>query len=125
MKTGSCRSRLTVAGSHRRFILKTCIYPGVVLSCLLLAACATLPRQMAEIRCVEQCQLTKDQCDADARYDYRQCQAGYAESFRAYRWCLAAASERDQCGYPWWSCAENRFGYCTNRYHECAQHCRR
>ncbi|EXJ13867.1 hypothetical protein [Imhoffiella purpurea] len=85
---------------------------------------ATLPQQFAEIACVEECRATKEQCDADARYDYRQCQAGYDTSFRTYRWCLASAIDRDDCGYPGWSCAENLYGYCSNRYHDCEKACR-
>jgi hypothetical protein len=103
-----------------------------VVPLLLLAACskplvldATLPQQFAEIDCVEQCRLTKEKCIADARYDYRQCEAGYGSSFNKYRWCLASASDKEQCGYPWWSCSENLYGYCTNRHSECQQVCRR
>lgn len=101
------------------------------LSLLLLTACsrplvldATLPQQLAEVSCVEECRVTKEQCDEDARYDYRQCEAGYGKSFHDYRWCLASASESKECGYPWWPCAENLYGYCSNRYNECASACR-
>jgi len=83
----------------------------------------TLPRQIEEIGCISRCQATKDSCDADARFDYRQCQAGFSRRFRDYRWCLA--SSRENCGYPWWNCSENRYGYCTNRYWECRQGCLR
>lgn len=100
-------------------------------SLLLLVSCAgtrtpeaALSQRVAEIGCVSACRTTQDDCNADARAEYRQCQAGYTSAFRAYRWCLASASEPEQCGYPWWSCAENRFGYCTNRYRECASACR-
>jgi hypothetical protein len=82
-----------------------------------------LVRQVQEIGCISRCQETKDQCDSDARFDYAQCQAGYSASNRDYRWCLAAGDR--QCGYPWWSCSENRYGYCTNRYWECHSACRR
>ncbi|MBK1719978.1 hypothetical protein [Thiocystis violacea] len=101
-----------------------------LLSLFLLAGCAkplvldaTLPQQFAEIGCVEDCRLTKESCNADARYDYRRCEAGYDKSFRDYRWCLASASETGDCGYPWWSCAENLYGYCANRYNECKRAC--
>jgi hypothetical protein len=82
-----------------------------------------LARQVQEIGCISRCQETKDRCDADARFDYAQCQAGYSTSKRDYRWCLAAGNR--QCGYPWWTCSENRYGYCTNRYWECHSACRR
>jgi hypothetical protein len=104
---------------------------ALVLSSLLLAAlssgCAQspgLPGQLAELSCIGGCQGVRDQCNADARYDYRQCQAGYSEAFVDYRWCLASAFERSECGYPWWSCAENLYGYCANRAAECEQACR-
>ena len=85
---------------------------------------ATLPQQINELGCISDCRATKDQCDADARVDYRQCQAGYGEAFRDYRWCLASSFERGECGYPWWSCAENLHGYCANRAAECEEGCR-
>lgn len=85
---------------------------------------APLPQQVAEVRCISECRATKDRCDADARFDYRQCQAGYGEAFREYRWCLASSFERRECGYPWWSCAENLYGYCANRAAECEAGCR-
>lgn len=101
------------------------------LSSLLLAAlpfgCAqspSLPEQLAELSCIGGCQGARDKCNADARYDYRQCQAGYSEAFVDYRRCLASAFERSECGYPWWSCAENLYGYCANRAAECEQACR-
>jgi hypothetical protein len=104
---------------------------AVVLSGLFLAAlsggCARspgLPGQLAELSCVGSCQGARDRCNADARYDYRQCQAGYSEAFVDYRRCLASAFERSECGYPWWSCAENLYGYCANRAAECVQACR-
>ncbi len=104
---------------------------AIGLSSLLLAAlsssCAQspgLPGQLAELSCIGGCQGVRDQCNADARYSYRQCQAGYSEAFVDYRWCLASAFERSECGYPWWSCAENLYGYCANRATECAQACR-
>ncbi len=98
------------------------------LAVLLLGGCSrplvldeTLPQQLQEIGCISRCQETKVSCDADARFDYRQCEAGYSRSFRDYRWCNA--SSREHCGYPWWSCSENRYGYCSNRYWECHQGC--
>jgi len=104
---------------------------GGLLALLLLTACAkplvldsTLPQQFAEISCVNSCRVTKEACDKDARYDNRQCQAGYSESFRDYRWCLASAIDREDCGYPWWPCAENLYGYCINRYNDCERACR-
>ena len=101
------------------------------LSSLLLAVlsggCAQspgLPGQLAELSCIGACKSARDRCNADARYDYRQCQAGYSEAFVDYRRCLASAFERSDCGYPWWSCAENLYGYCANRAVECEQACR-
>jgi hypothetical protein len=85
---------------------------------------AGLSRQLAELSCIGGCQGVRDRCNADARYDYRQCQAGYAESFGDYRRCLATELDRSRCGYPWWSCAENLYGYCANRAAECEQACR-
>jgi hypothetical protein len=109
----------------------TCLRLGCgMLSLLLLAGCAkplvldaTLPQQFAEISCIEDCRVTKENCTADARYDYRQCEAGYDKSFGDYRGCLASALNREECGYPWWSCAENLYGYCVNRYNECKSAC--
>lgn len=104
------------------------------LASLLLAALAcgcarspdatSLPEQLAELSCIGACQGARDRCNADARYDYRQCQAGYSQAFVDYRWCLASAFERSECGYPWWSCAENLYGYCANRAAECERACR-
>ncbi len=101
-----------------------------LLSLLLLTACARplmpdepLPQQFAVLGCLEDCRVTKERCDQHARYDYRQCQAGYARSFQDYRWCLASAWTYEDCGYPWWSCAENLYGYCSNRQLECERAC--
>ncbi len=80
--------------------------------------------RMAEAGCVSQCRAIKDECVADARFEYRQCEAGYSQTFRDHRWCLASAFKRDECGYPWWSCAQNGYGYCINRASECEQACR-
>jgi hypothetical protein len=80
-----------------------------------------LPQQIDRIGCVSRCQAVKDRCDDDARYDYRQCQAGYSDNMRDYRWCRASSAE--DCGYPWWSCAENSYGYCINRFSECRDAC--
>ncbi len=82
-----------------------------------------LARQVAQIGCISRCQTVKDQCDSDARVDYQQCQAGYQTAQRDFRWCNAASEDR--CGYPWWTCSENLYGYCTNRYWECHDGCRR
>jgi hypothetical protein len=90
---------------------------------LALAGCAQTLRQMQEISCIDRCQQTKDRCDADARYDFAQCQEGYSVANRDYRYCLAVGDR--QCGYPWWPCSENRYGYCTNRYWECRHACQR
>ncbi|WP_373508216.1 hypothetical protein, partial [Thiocapsa sp.] len=84
----------------------------------------SLPEQLAELSCIGGCQGARDTCNANARYDYRQCQAGYSQAFVDYRWCLASAFERSECGYPWWSCAENLYGYCANRAAECERACR-
>jgi hypothetical protein len=101
-----------------------------LLAVILLAGCAkplvldaTLPQQFAQISCLEDCRVTKEGCIASARYDFRQCEAGYDRSFRDYRWCLASARDREECGYPWWPCAENLYGYCANRYSECTRAC--
>jgi hypothetical protein len=103
---------------------------AVLLLALSVAGCTpplvldrTLPRQVAELGCIGRCQTIKDQCDDDARFDYQQCQAGYRGAQRAFRWCNAESQER--CGYPWWSCSENLYGYCSNRYWECYEACRR
>jgi hypothetical protein len=83
----------------------------------------SLARQVAVNGCIDRCQTTKDQCDADARWDYQQCQAGYAAKQRDYLWCNNKRPE--PCSYPWWSCSENLYGYCTNRYWECHDACLR
>lgn len=80
-----------------------------------------LPQQIAQIGCISRCQGVKDRCDDDARFDYRQCQAGFKDNMRDYRWCRASSAE--ECGYPWWSCSENRYGYCSNRFSECRSAC--
>jgi hypothetical protein len=102
---------------------------GALLALALLGGCdrplvldSTLPAQMAENACINRCQSTKDRCDSDARFDYAQCQAGYQTAWRDYRVCKAELNER--CGYPWWSCSENLYGYCSNRYWECRDSCR-
>jgi hypothetical protein len=86
----------------------------------------TLPQQiatnLAENACINRCQATKNTCDGEARFDYAQCQADYGQAFRDYRRCNASSMEK--CGYPWWSCSENNYGYCTNRYWECRDACR-
>ena len=103
---------------------------GVAVVLLALVGCTQpirsgedLVRQVQEIGCISRCQEIKDRCDDDARFDYAQCQSGYSGAMRNYRWCLA--SNRGECGYPWWSCSENRYGYCSNRYWECHNACRR
>lgn len=80
-------------------------------------------RQIDEAGCIGQCRTVKEKCDDNARYDFHQCEAGYQSAQRDYRWCNAADEER--CGYPWWSCSENLYGYCTNRFWECQDACRR
>ena len=92
---------------------------------LMLTGCAdflTLYRTGTEIACVSQCMEVKERCDADARWDYRQCETRYAVAQHDYLWCNA--SDEAQCGYPWWSCSQNLYGYCTNRYRECQEGCR-
>jgi hypothetical protein len=81
-----------------------------------------LARQVQEATCVSHCQGVKEQCDDNARFDYQQCQAGYQAAQRDFRWCNAA--DEEHCGYPWWSCSENLYGYCTNRLWECRSACR-
>ncbi|HYN76559.1 MAG TPA: hypothetical protein VES73_02050 [Lamprocystis sp. (in: g-proteobacteria)] len=81
-----------------------------------------LERQAQEITCVSHCQEVKDRCDDDARFAYQQCQAGYQTAQRNFRWCNAA--DKEHCGYPWWSCSENLYGACTNRWAECQSACR-
>lgn len=95
------------------------------LSACLLCGCAdpwALFRHGGKSRCLSQCQVVKDQCDADARWDYRQCETGYGEAQSDYLWCNSRGEE--QCGYPWWSCSQNLYGYCTNRFNECQEACR-
>ncbi|WP_295456658.1 hypothetical protein [uncultured Thiodictyon sp.] len=96
---------------------------------LTLAGCAQLAstsqrisKQVAEAPCVGRCRETKDRCDDNARFEYQQCQAGYNTAQRDYRRCNTA--DWDPCGYPWWSCSQNLYGYCTNRYRECRLACR-
>lgn len=91
---------------------------------LMLTGCAdfpTLTRTGTAIACVSQCMEVKDRCDADARWDYRQCETRYAVAQNNYLWCHS--SDKVQCGYPWWSCSQNLYGYCTNRYRECQDTC--
>jgi hypothetical protein len=97
---------------------------------LILVGCAQivqrsedLARQAQELACINRCQGVKDQCDNDARFDFHQCQAGYRDAQRTFRWCNASNDE--VCGYPWWSCSENLYGYCTNRFWECRNACTR
>lgn len=107
----------------RRTLRKASLRAGAGLLCLLAIGACTTP-QIARIGCLDACHAKQERCIADARDDYRQCQAGYDSTFRAYRWCLASASEQEECGYPWWSCAENRYGYCANRHSDCTRACR-
>ena len=102
-----------------------------LLSIGLLAGCAQPPggdgevgRGLAVNACINRCQATKDKCDADARYDFAQCEAGYSTSWSDYRWCQSSALGTPNCGYPWWSCSQNLYGYCSNRYWECRDACR-
>jgi hypothetical protein len=98
---------------------------GVTAGCVPFRSLETsLPGKPTELACIDRCRDIQGSCNADARFDYRQCQAGYGESFRDYRRCLASAFERSDCVYPWWPCAENRFGYCANRAAECKDACR-
>lgn len=97
---------------------------------LLLSACAESmvlkapeEERIAVLGCLDRCQHHREACNDHARDVYRQCEAGWDKSFRAYRWCLASASEKQDCGYPWWSCAENHYGACTNRYRACRRAC--
>lgn len=104
---------------------------GLALAMLLaalLAGCAPplsrdapLPQQVEAIGCISQCAGKKERCDDDARFDYAQCEADYKAAWRGYRQCNARSEEN--CGYPWWSCAENNYGYCSNRYWECREAC--
>ena len=91
----------------------------------LLSGCAgltTLYRHGTEFGCLSQCQVSKDRCDTDARWDYRRCETGYGDAQSDYLWCHSRGEE--QCGYPWWPCSQNMYGYCTNRFHECQLACR-
>lgn len=106
------------------FGLSSLLLAGLSCGCARSPGSASLPERLSELSCIGGCQGARDRCNADARYDYRQCQAGYSEAFRDYRWCLASAFERSECGYPWWSCAENLYGYCANRAVECERACR-
>lgn len=91
---------------------------------LTLAGCnARVVRDDKEVACVNRCRETREQCDDNARWEYKQCQAGYSAAQRDYRWCNSA--DWDQCGYPWWSCSQNLYGYCSNRDAECRRTCRR
>jgi hypothetical protein len=128
---GSGRPELNrISARSRRRLLRLATL-GLAALATLSAGCArpptpdaAFPRQLAELGCIGNCQGVRDRCNADARYDYRQCQAGYSESFSDYRRCLATELDRSRCGYPWWSCAENLYGYCANRAAECEQACR-
>jgi hypothetical protein len=100
----------------------------VVTLAALMAGCSTplvldetLPQQIETIGCISQCEDRKTRCDDDARFDYAQCEADYKAAWRGYRRCNARSD--DNCGYPWWRCAENRYGYCSNRYWECREDC--
>ncbi|NKN31933.1 hypothetical protein [Marichromatium bheemlicum] len=105
----------------------------LALTLSLLGACSDpllkdqpLPRQLAIAGCISHCDTERDRCREDARADYRDCQAGYVRAYRDYRWCLTDAGGIDgdlDCGYPGWSCAENLYGYCTNRHRECREAC--
>lgn len=83
-----------------------------------------IPQELAENACINRCQATKDTCDAKAHFDYAQCQAGYRNAWSSYRWCQSSSLGPSKCGYPWWGCSENLYGYCTNRYWECHDACR-
>lgn len=97
---------------------------------LLLAGCTArlapdepLTPQFAESGCLADCRATRAACDREARHAWRDCQAGYAASFEDYRWCLAAGGERRDCGYPWWSCAENGYRACREDQQGCERAC--
>ncbi|WP_082806206.1 hypothetical protein [Marichromatium gracile] len=108
---------------------------GVVLALALslLGACSDpllkdqpLPRQLAIAACIGQCDSAREHCRASARADYRDCEADHTEAFRDYRWCLSEVgtfNDELDCGYPWWSCAENLYGYCANRHRACREAC--
>lgn len=111
--------------------LSATLMGAALISLLLLGGCSrspgtgpTLSERASQLACVNACRETLEECEQEARFEYRQCQAGYSAAFRDYRWCLASALERGECGYPWWACAENRFGYCSNRATECERACR-
>jgi hypothetical protein len=97
---------------------------ALALGCAQPGSVQTVPNQLAELACIGRCKSQQEACNADARHDYRQCQAGYTQDFTTYRWCLASAMQRGECGYPGWPCAENLYGYCANRATECARACR-
>jgi len=115
MGRGRCRSAAAATAAAVLLALTGCAQLG--------SANARLARQVHEIGCISRCQTVKDQCDDAARFDYRQCEAGYEVAQRDFRWCNESSEER--CGYPWWSCSENLYGYCTNRFRECSDACRR
>jgi hypothetical protein len=119
-------TRLASRSGARRLALglASLLLAALACGCARSPGSTSLPEQLAELSCIGACQGARDRCNADARYDYRQCQAGYSQAFVDYRWCLASAFERSECGYPWWSCAENLYGYCANRAAECERACR-
>jgi hypothetical protein len=78
---------------------------------------------LAREKCLSNCRATKEKCDADARYAFQQCEAGYSESWTNHRYCQSTSAQPDECGYPWWSCSQNLYGYCSNRYWECRDAC--
>lgn len=85
---------------------------------------ATVSEQIAASACYNDCFANRQTCDEHARFDYRQCQAGYTSAFGDYRGCLASSLERDDCGFVWWPCAENLYGACANRHRDCQAVCR-
>ncbi|WP_157817916.1 hypothetical protein [Candidatus Thiodictyon syntrophicum] len=112
-------------GGRRRRVAAGWVTAAAVLCALTGCSAHTrdaVARQVHEIGCLSRCQSVKDRCDDDARYDYRQCEAGYQVAQRDFRWCNS--SSEPECGYPWWSCSENLYGYCTNRFRECSDACR-
>ena len=128
--TPSTRSPDTAPVTAARYRRAAAIRDAAAAAVLLaLAGCAQfagtsgpLARQVHEISCISRCQTAKDHCDDNARFDYQQCEAGYQSAQRDFRWCNSGSEQ--QCGYPWWSCSENLYGYCTNRYRECSDACR-
>lgn len=109
----------------KAFTLSDSMLTVFILSAFALSGCVdplALYRQGTEFNCISQCQVVKDRCDANARWDYRQCETGYGDAQSDYLWCNSRGEE--QCGYPWWSCSQNLYGYCTNRFHECQEACR-